>query len=123
MQFKLTEPADRSFGPSRCRFGGYDSWSGFAWQNLVTNILSQSLEHALSEPCLHISRLCTRWVGTGSLSIDKMPCHKLVRQLRHHFGPVSRIPLALYHHVRAVCCALLENDVPRVLIGPWNPMV
>ena len=69
----FNRPIACSFGVSRCRFGG------FAWQNLVTNILTQSLEHALSEPCLHISRLCTRWVGCGSLSIDKMPCYKLVQ--------------------------------------------
>ena len=35
-----------------------------------------------------------------------------VRQLRHHFWPVSRASSALYHTARAVCYVLLGAHVP-----------
>ena len=49
------------------------------WPVVTAHVFRQSLDHALSEPCLHISRLCARWVGCDDLNIDKMPCYKLVQ--------------------------------------------
>ena len=46
-----------------------------------------------------------------------------VRQLRHHFGPISHAFPSYTHHPHAVRSVLLRAQAYRVLIGAWNPML
>ena len=47
-----------------------------------------------------------------------------VRQLRHHFGlHLAHFLIALCHHPRAVCYALIGAHAHRMLVGACNPML